>query len=358
MPPRTIRCPDCDNRFILDSHDAAEGRVVCRQCGATIPIRDVVRPRDGSRSKSGGKSSIAVWLVAGIVLFVLFVVLCCGGLIYVVYTAMQPHEFPEQLKDYAEARKTFKTKLVQSGPSPQAQGPVLIPQGATAIAYDSGSLKLKAWINKPAAGDKPKPAVLYLHGGFAFGEDDWDQCQPFRDAGFVTMTPILRGENGQPGNFSLFYDEVDDAIAAAELLAKTPGVDPNRLFVAGHSAGGTLALLTAMTSKRFKGCASFSGSPDQVTFLRDEPDLVKFDQTDPNEYAMRSPLAFPKSFKCPVRLYWGDDEPPQLFLFSSQKLAEKATANGQDVQAISVPGDHDTAVAPAMKLAIAFFQQK
>ena len=271
---------------------------------------------------------------------------------------MQPHDFPEQSKDYAEARKTFKTKLVQSGPSPQAQGPVLIPQGATAIAYDSGSLKLKAWINKPVAGDKPKPAVLYLHSGFAIGEDDWDQCQPFRDAGFVTMTPILRGENGQPGNFSLFYDEVDDAIAAAELLAKTPGVDPNRLFVAGHSAGGTLALLTAMTSKRFKGCASFSGSPDQVTFLRDEPDLVKFDQTDPNEYAMRSPLAFPKSFKCPVRLYWGDDEPPQLFRFSSQKLAEKATANGQDVQAISVPGDHDTAVAPAMKLAIAFFQQK
>ena len=46
----------------------------------------------------------------------------------------------------------------------------------------------------------------------------------------------LRGENGQPGAFSMFYDEVEDVLAAAEYLAKLPDVDPARVFVSGHSA--------------------------------------------------------------------------------------------------------------------------
>ena len=69
---------------------------------------------------------------------------------------------------------------------------------------------------------------------------------------------------------------------------------------------------------------------------------------------MRSPLAFPKSFKCPARLYWGDQEP--LFKFSTRKLAEKAQAAGKDVQAVEVPGNHMTSVDQAMNSAIAFFR--
>jgi dipeptidyl aminopeptidase/acylaminoacyl peptidase len=240
-------------------------------------------------------------------------------------------------------------------PAPQPFGPVDPPQDATEVTYPSGTFKLKAWVNRPPAGAPPKPAVLCLHGGFAFDQEDWEQCQPFRDAGFVTMTPVLRGENGQPGSYTMFYDEVDDVVAAAEALAATPGVDPNRVFVAGHSVGGTLAMLGAMTSKRFKGCASFSGSPDQVKWVAGDDIVVPFNRDDMTEMAMRSPLAYPKSFKCPARLYWGDEEP--LFQFSTPALAKKATAAGLDVQAISVPGDHMTSVNPAMRQAITFFQQ-
>ncbi len=39
------------------------------------------------------------------------------------------------------------------------------------------------------------------------------------------MMPIFRGENGQSGAFSCFYDEVDDVPAAAEYLIKQPYVD-------------------------------------------------------------------------------------------------------------------------------------
>ncbi|HEX3150458.1 MAG TPA: acetylxylan esterase [Gemmataceae bacterium] len=353
MPSPVIRCRQCGYQFALDSHDLDEGRAPCRQCGATVPIRGV---RPGSRSsKPSGGSYLYVWVIAGIVLAGLLAIGCCGGLIFFAFKSMQPTEFPDQTQDYADARKTFKTKLVKSGPAPQnnwvAEAP---PPGVTEVTYTSGGLKLKAWINKPKPGEAPMPAVLYLHSGYAFETSHWDQCQPFRDAGFVTMTPLLRGENGQPGAFSFFYDEVDDAVAAAEMLAATPGVDPKHVFVAGHGTGGTLALLCAMTSKRFKGCASFSGSPDQVTFLRGQKHVVTFDQNDPNEFAMRSPLAYPKSFKCPVRLYIGDTDLP--IAMSSQKLAEKAGAVGLNVQASEVEGDLESDVGPAMAEAIIFFK--
>ena len=223
------------------------------------------------------------------------------------------------------------------------------------IPYQSGDLLLKAWVNRPTADGKVRPGVLFLHGGFAFGADDWAQCQPFRDAGFITLVPMLRGENGLPGDYSMFYNEVDDVLAAATVLGQRPGVDPGRLYVAGHSVGGTLALLAAMTDARFRAAASFSGSPDQVAWSQGQEELIPFDRANRKEFDMRSPLAFPGSFKCPVRLFYGSGE--FLFKFSTQKLAEKAGAVRLDVKAVEVPGDHMSSVEPAMQQAVAFFRQ-
>jgi hypothetical protein len=72
---------------------------------------------------------------------------------------------------------------------------------------------LKAWIIEPAEARTKKPAVLFLHGGFAFGLDDWKMAEPYRAAGYVVMAPMLRGENGQAGFFSMFYDELNDVLA-------------------------------------------------------------------------------------------------------------------------------------------------
>src|SRR5262249_34385155 len=154
-----------------------------------------------------------------------------------------------QDEDYAKVRSQFRTKLIRKGPSPQPGSAVKPPEGVSEIEYVSGQLRLKAWVNRAPDKDRKHRAVLFLHGGFAFGApDDWDVSQPYRDAGFIVLTPILRGENGQPGAFSFYYDEVDDVLAAAEYLRKQPYVDADHLFLAGPSAGGTLVLLAAMTS--------------------------------------------------------------------------------------------------------------
>jgi len=312
------------------------------------------RPRGGS---SGRRVLLMLGGLVGLGLC------CCGGVAGFAWYMVKPTSFPDQTEDYAEARKHFRTTLTSHGRSPQPFSNQELPEDAKEITYKSGDWTLKAWIGGPKGGPGggQHPAVLYLHAGYALDNSDWDQCQPFRDAGFVTMVPMLRGENGQPGDFTLFYDEVNDAIAAGEELARQPNVDLNHIYVAGHNAGGTLTLLAALTTRQFRACASFSGEPDIPKFVRSSPeimafpDLVRFNRNDFQEMTMRSALAFPKSFKCPARLYWGDEE--ISFRFSTRKLAEKARAAGADVEGEEVPGDHISAVQPAMNRAIQFFKQ-
>ncbi|QSQ23685.1 alpha/beta fold hydrolase [Pyxidicoccus parkwayensis] len=257
-------------------------------------------------------------------------------------------------KDYAQERGTFKTKLLRRGPSPQEGEVGLKPRGANVVTYRSGDLELTAFVSPVPQDGKKHPAVLFLHGGFAFGGDDWEMTAPLREAGFVVMMPLLRGENGQPGTFSFFYDEVDDVLAAADALARLPGVDASHLYVSGHSVGGTLALLAAQTSRAFRAATSLSGSPDQKGFIVGREDIVPFAVTDAREITMRSPGAFATSFKCPTRLFFGTEEP--YFSAESQKTAQRAKKAGLDVQAKSVPGDHFSAVPEALQQSIAFFR--
>jgi len=361
LPMSVFHCPHCDQPVDATAPRAGAARVRCPACGESFRLPTPweadddpeVRPRR-RRSAEQPKSyrKLIFGLLGGCGVLVL---LCGGGLVWLVVHFLSPTSYPEQTEDYPEARSHFQTQLVRQGPAPQPWQREVPPHGVEEVEYVSGTLHLKAWVSVPQRVQRKQPAVLFLHGGFSFAAEDWDQAQPFRSAGYITMTPLLRGENGLPGVYSMFYHEVDDVLAAAEVLADRPDVDGQRLYVAGHSAGGTLALLAAMTSKRFRAAGSFSGSPDQVAWARGQENLVPFNPSDQREFQMRSPLAFPRSFKCPVRLYYGNQE--ILFARSSQKTAELAGKTGLDVQAVSVTGDHFTAVPEAMRRCIAFFQE-
>jgi formylglycine-generating enzyme required for sulfatase activity len=257
-----------------------------------------------------------------------------------------------QNEDYAHARSRFQTKLLTKGPAPQEWEPVKPPAGVSEIEYASGALHLKAWVNSPKDQAHKYPAVLFLHGGFGFELDDWNATQPYRDAGFVVLAPILRAENGQPGAWSYFYDEVDDVLAAAEYLRQLPYVDADRLFVAGHSVGGTMTLFTALASKRFRAAASFSGA----SYWPDFAGRASFDRSDPRETLLRTPMAYAGSFKCPLRVYYGTQE-AQFFGLMSNRTAALAKGRGLDVEAVEVEGDHGSHVKRSMMQSIAFFQK-
>jgi dienelactone hydrolase len=258
-----------------------------------------------------------------------------------------------QAEDYKTARSHFQTHLVRHGAAPQSWTSLRTPADADEVLYCKDP-PLKAWVskvkNKPAA---KNPAVLFLHGGFAADIDDWEMPKPYREAGYTVMMPMLRGENGQPGDYSLFYDELSDVLKAAEFLAARPEVDASHIYVAGHSIGGTLTLLAAMSSDRFCEAASFSGSADQIAWSSGQPEIIPFDRSNVREFQMRSPIAFATSFKCPVRIYYGSSE--RFFSRGSQQLASLAQQAHLDVMAISVPGDHFSAVPREIQQSIEFF---
>jgi len=268
-----------------------------------------------------------------------------------------------QTEDYAEARKTFHTTLLRKGSAPHQEDckDSRLPVGVDEVYFSSGELRLRAWLNRPSPGQNQKyPAVLFLHGGFCFDTSDWEETKEFRDRGFIVMLPNRRGENGQPGNFTMFYDEVDDVIGAAEYLRQQPFVDPTRLYVAGLSTGGTLTMLTALTYPHFRAAASFSGSPNAVGYTRHAVAIgaeadVPFNFRDARELQLRSAWAYATSFKCPTRLYYGTDE--KHFAISSQPTAALARQHGLDVQAVAVEGGHTSAEDAEIRLAIDFFRE-
>ncbi len=261
-----------------------------------------------------------------------------------------------QSGDYRSDRAAFRTKLVVEGPSPQGFKKQTLPPGVEEISFSSGSLTLKAWLGMPDQRTDRMPVVIFLHGGFAFGAGDFEMGEPYRKAGFVLVTPMLRGENGQAGHFSMFYDEVDDVLALAEHMRKQPYVDPSRIFLAGHSAGGTVTLLSAMASPVFARVASFSASPDQALFTSGPPwnEIAPFDTSNARELEMRSPLAYATSLKSPTRLYVGSQE--ASYRVTTPKLAALAKAAKLDVESTEMKGDHFSYVPAAIEDSIAFFK--
>lgn len=263
--------------------------------------------------------------------------------------------------DYTRARAQFRTKLIHRRPSPEPPSAVHFsklkrPTGVEMVEFPSGDPRLKAWTQSPPPEGANLPAVLFLHGGWGFDEGDWEHTKAFREAGYVVLAPMLRGENGCPGAFTMFYDEVDDVLAAGEYLAAMPYVDSKRVYLAGYSAGGTLSMLATMATERFRAAAALDGSPDRRTFVLGREEVVPFDMKNQEEFRMRSSSDFPTSFRCPIRLYCSEDVGG--YTEETRQLATSARRASLDVEMVSVPGDHGTFREPATKLAIEFFGKK
>lgn len=244
-------------------------------------------------------------------------------------------------------RSNFETNLIHQAPSPQKYENELPPAGVREVQYNSSGLILRAWLSEDPGDNITRPAVVYAHGGFAFGESDWRDAQKFIDQGFILMTPMLRGENGNPGNFEFFYGEVEDLIAAADYLSNVSYVDRDKIFLCGHSSGGTLSILTSMMPSKYKSIASFGGSPDQKSFFnsgwwRSAP----FDIKNSKEIELRSPLAYTDSIVKPLLIYVGDMDSDYLSI--SKRFVEEAKKYNCTCEAYIIKGDHFTSLGEAI----------
>ena len=99
---------------------------------------------------------------------------------------------------------------------------------------------MKPSLNNP---DEKRPAILFLHG-FPGNENFRDLAQAFRRCGFVVCIIFFRGVWGSGGVYRLSQLSDDAAVVIDYMKAHSDEmhVDPERIYVIGHSMGGFAAM--------------------------------------------------------------------------------------------------------------------
>ena len=250
----------------------------------------------------------------------------------------------------SEARRGFVTKL---RPSTFETAIMDKPPQETfrIVRYESPVGSLPAYLTPDPQDGKRHPAIVWICGGDcntigdvwsdAPADNDQTACA-FRKAGIVMMFPSLRGGNENPGQREGFFGEVDDILTAADYLADQSYVDPNRIYLGGHSTGGTLVLLVAACSERFRAVFSF-GPVDEIVKYGEE--FMPFDFTSQQEMELRAPILWLHGIRSPTFVIEGSREGNAECL----RAMQKATTNSK-VHFCEVLGrDHFSILAPATR---------
>jgi uncharacterized protein len=141
------------------------------------------------------------------------------------------------------------------------------------LKVGTGAWELPATLTLPN-GDGPFPAVVLVHGS---GSHDRDETigpnKPFKDLalglasrGVAVLRYVKR--NKQHGlemvkvkdKLTVKEEVIDDALAAVELLRHEARINPDKIFVLGHSLGGMMAPSIGKADPRIAGLISLAGS--------------------------------------------------------------------------------------------------
>ncbi len=260
-------------------------------------------------------------------------------------------DLTEQYDSFAQAHDTFTTTLARednddySIPEP--------PEGLfDLVSYPSKVGDLAAYVSSDPGDGQKHPIIIWVVGGWGNGIDDFPWCYPewdndqtgsaFWQAGLLEMYPSFRGGNGNPGYYEALYGEVDDIVSAYEYAASLPYVDPERIYLGGHSTGGTRALLASEYTDKFRAVFCF-GAVDEIKYHNNSQ--FTFDTNIEDEYVMRSPIYWLDDVKSPTFLIEGSDG-------NSENLKRMLAATDNDkISGFVIEGaDHFSVLAPLTRV--------
>ena len=193
------------------------------------------------------------------------------------------------------------------------------------------------------------PAVVFVHGS---GSSNMDEkiykITPFRDLAhglaargiasvrydkrsYVHPLKLLRAAKGR---LTVKEETIDDAIAAAELLRGDARIDPDRVFIVGHSMGGMLAPRIDADGGNFRGLVIMAGTPRKL-------EEVVLDQLAATEETVPTLLrgVFKKQAAKYEKLFDG------LYDLTDEEAMKKQFGGGMTLYYFKEMGQHQTAEA-------------
>ena len=136
---------------------------------------------------------------------------------------------------------------------------------------------LKGMLTLPDDLSKPVPAVVFVHGS---GSSNMDEkvykLTPFKDLaeglarhGVASVRYDKRSfahglKMMRSGTITVKEETIEDAVLASEMLKSHPNIDPEKVFIIGHSMGGMLAPRIDAQGGNFRGLILLAGSPRKL----------------------------------------------------------------------------------------------
>ncbi|RDD63242.1 alpha/beta hydrolase [Ferruginivarius sediminum] len=199
----------------------------------------------------------------------------------------------------------------------------------------------------PAAGRDKAPLVAFIHGGYwqSLDKSDFSYLAPaFLERGIAFAS--LNYDLAPKADIATMVAQIRAAVAWLYRRAGERGIDRERIFVAGHSAGGHLAVTAldrawpqkeGLPPDLVKGALSISGIYDL------EPIRLSYHQAvmriDEEQVAAYSPLRALPQAAGPLLAGVGSEETEE-FLLQQRELLDVWRSAGLTGSRVELPGRH------------------
>ncbi len=197
------------------------------------------------------------------------------------------------------------------------------------------------------------PAGGNLHSNPTLDEADRPEHLPYAAAGFVTVSFSLPGVITDPQSEAAITAAVKDfrsrraGVSAATraldlVLQVVPDVDRKRIYAAGHSSAGTLALLFAALDPRVRAVAAFAPVPDALARADAEVQQILEEMSPGFTEFMKweSPTSYVSKYAVPVFLFHAIDDGNVPYA-GSKSFAAALESHGVATTFVSAQtGDH------------------
>lgn len=145
------------------------------------------------------------------------------------------------------------------------------------IIGEKTNYPLNGILTLPNKINNPVPAIVLVHGsGPSNMDENVGKLKPFKDLAeglsekgiavirYDKRTFAHKKAFKKKSDISVKEETIEDALLATELLRNDPRIDPNKIFILGHSMGGMLAPRIDFEGGNYKGLILLAGSPRKL----------------------------------------------------------------------------------------------